>query len=574
LYFLGIFGLGPNPAAALLKGTELIAIGEEERFSRIKNAPGVLPIKSIIYCLNQANITLKQVSQISFAWDCPKYVNEQPVFFENIRKKFLFDDGGYNELYENRLFTIFHPQVIAENLKFGLAKEGEILDVKKIVFLNHHECHAASTYFASGFNKSLIFTIDGSGEEKCTVEWLGSAGKLSIINSHDLPNSLGGFYSTFTEFLGFKSDSEEGKLMGLAPYGEFDKELQNKLSKVLIFDEKLCEYSINPEYRFYSERSFNSKFTDLLVKKFGLPRTPISEISKYHQNLAYNVQWRLEHVVSKIIQKRLKEFKVGNVCLAGGVAMNCKMNGVISDLPEVKKLFVQPASSDNGTALGAALISSSMYNPNPAIKFRNAYWGREYSNVEVEAAIKEAKLKYKKNVDIFEETLQALMSGKIIAWFQGRSEIGARSLGNRSILANPLIQNMKDKLNLEVKHRESWRPFCPSFTEESFPKYFGHNKPSEFMIIAYNIKSEFIDKLPSAVHIDGSVRPQSVSRSSNPRFHKLLESFGKKSGHPVLINTSFNIQGEPIVETPRDALRCFGGTGIDMLVINDFIIKK
>ena len=233
MYFLGLFGLGPNPAAALLKGRELIAIGEEERFSRIKNAPGALPIKSIIYCLNQANINLKKVSQISFAWDCPKFVIEQPRFLESIRKKFLFDDGGYNKLYENRLFTMYHPKVITENLKFGLAKHGEFLDVKKLVFLNHHECHAASAYFASGFNKSLIFTIDGSGEEKCTVEWLGSEGKLSIINSYDLPNSLGGYYSTFTEFLGFKSDSEEGKLMGLAPYGKFNKELQNKLSELL-----------------------------------------------------------------------------------------------------------------------------------------------------------------------------------------------------------------------------------------------------------------------------------------------------------------------------------------------------
>lgn len=575
MYHLGIFGgNGPNPAAALLNDGKLVAFGEEERFCRIKNAPSQLPIKSILFCLKNADIDVDDLDAIGIAWDCPRYVNFQPKFLSEIRSKYSTIDHEFNILHERNLLTAFNPNMIKDTLRFNLAKAGQFINSDKIKFFDHHLCHAASSFFASVFNKALIFTLDGSGEENCSVEWVAEGQKFKKLRSHLLPHSLGGYYATFTEFLGFRSDSEEGKLMGLAPYGKYDKIIQDKLSKVLSYNEMDGSYKIDPTYRFYGKRTFNTKFTDKLVELLGPNRTQQCSITQAHKDLAFNVQWRLEQVVSSMVNYRIKKEGVSNVCFAGGVSMNCKLNGVISSLKEVSDIYVQPASSDNGTALGAACLAAQEDSLEISNIMPHTYWGSDFNDREIEIAINEAKLEYYKSPNMFKEIAEELIKGRIIGWMQGRSEIGARALGGRSILANPLIKNMREKLNLEVKHREYWRPFCPSMTQESFEKYFGHNKPSDNMIIAYYIKKQYSDLLQAAVHVDGSVRPQTVRSSTNPKFYNLLYEFGQLSGHPILINTSFNIQGEPIVETPRDSLRCFGGTGIDILVIGDYVIRK
>lgn len=575
MYHLGIFGgNGPNPAAAILAKGKLIAFAEEERFCRIKNAPSQLPIRSILFCLKKAKIRAADLAGIGVAWNCPNYIDHQPELLNEIRMQYADGPDEYNILHEKKLLTAFHPTMVSESLRFGLAKANEMINPEKIKFLDHHLCHAASTFYASEFDKALVFTVDGSGEENCTVEWLAEGQNIKKIRSHDLPHTLGGYYGTFTEFLGFRSDSEEGKLMGLAPYGHYDQDIQDKLSLVLDYDASNGSYKIDPKYRFYGKRSFNSKFTDALVDLLGPHRTQSQPLNQAHMDLAFNVQWRLEQVVSSMVKFRIKKEGISNICLAGGVSMNCKLNGVLANLDEVSNIYVQPASSDNGTALGAACLLASddgfeIFNVMP-----HAYWGPEYQDTEIEQALAEAKLNYSRSENVEAEIAKELEKGRIIGWMQGRSEIGARALGGRSILANPLIADMRDKLNLEVKHREHWRPFCPSMTPKAFEKYFGHNQTADHMIIAYYIKEEFIDLLPAAVHVDGSVRPQTVQQTTNPKYYKLLEEFGKITGHPVLINTSFNIQGEPIVETPRDALRCFGGTGIDILVIGNYVIRK
>lgn len=574
-FFLGIFGgHGPNPSAALICNNKLIAFAEEERFNRIKNAPSYLPIKSILFCLSKAKITAKDLDSISVAWDCESYIKNQPLFLKKIKDNYNWDDNLYNDLHERKLLTAFHPEVLKQNLKFSLAKNDHFIDIKKISFLNHHLCHAASTYYASDFDKALIFTIDGSGEEDCTVIWKAENGLIKEIEKFKLPHTLGGYYGTFTEFLGFKANSEEGKLMGLAPYGKFDENIQKKLDGFVAYDEKKSSYTVDPTYRFYNQRSYNSVFTDKLVKIFGPPRIPHKKITTFHKDLAFNVQWRLEKIVSGLILKYIKKNRIYDICLAGGVAMNCKMNGVISAMPEVKNIYVQPASSDNGTALGAACVSAVKKNFKLNKIMPHAYWGPEYSDIEIKKAIIESKLKYSKPKNLLEYTSSKLYEGKIVGWFNGRSEIGARSLGGRSILANPMFKDMQKKINLEVKHREHWRPFAPALIKEKFELYFGYSKPADYMIIAHYIKKEFYKVFPSTVHIDGSVRPQTVRKDTNGKFYKLLKLFGKLSGHPLLINTSFNIQGEPIVETPQDALRCFGGTGIDILVIGNYILEK
>jgi len=262
------------------------------------------------------------------------------------------------------------------------------------------------------------------------------------------------------------------------------------------------------------------------------------------------------------------------LCLAGGVAMNCCMNGKLSLLDDVREIFVQPASADNGIALGAAWVLAQRSGATGFERMRHAYWGPAYAAPEVEAAIRESKLSYTRSASVVEEIAEDLAAGRIVGWLQGRMEVGARALGNRSILASPLFPDMKDKLNREVKHRENWRPFCPSLPVDDYRTYFDHGADSDYMILAYPVREEFRDRVPSIVHVDGTARPQTVYREHNPRFYDLLKAFGRRTGHPVLINTSFNVQGEPIVCSPRDALRCFGGTGLDVLVLDDFVLRK
>tara|TARA_Y100000748_G_scaffold304228_1_gene312930 strand:- start:3013 stop:4749 length:1737 start_codon:yes stop_codon:yes gene_type:complete len=574
-YFLGIFGGGgPNPSAALINNCKLIAFAEEERFSRVKNAPGALPIASILYCINEAGISIDEVEEVGIGWDCERYNEEMPSFFAQIADKYSDFDNSYNLLHENILLTSYHPHRIKENLKFGLAKYNQFINLNKIVFHHHHLCHAASTYYASTFDEASILTIDGSGEEYTTIQWEARGMMISPLKEHKLPNSVGGYYATFTEYLGFRADSEEGKLMGLAPYGRYSDKIQGKLSEFLSFDIKTGNYRIDPTFRFFGKREYNSKFTDKLVETFGPPRFKGHSITQRHKDIAYNVQWRLEKLASSLARHTIELTGIRNLCIAGGVGMNCKMNGALASLPEVNEIHVQPASSDNGVALGAALLSSINHGKRPKNIMPHVYFGPSFNDHEIELALKEAKVSYKKPKNLCKTIAKNIFEGKIVGWFQGRSEVGARALGARSILANPLMVNMREKLNAEVKHREPWRPFCPSLTAEAYPIYFGDAKLSEHMILAFPVVEKYRDLIPAAVHVDGTARPQAVNKNINPIFHKLLAEFGDLSGHPLLINTSFNIQGEPIVNAPRDALRCFGGTGIDVLAIGSFVVEK
>jgi carbamoyltransferase len=389
-----------------------------------------------------------------------------------------------------------------------------------------------------------------------------------------LPDTLGGYYATFTEYLGFKPDEEEGKLMGLAPYGRHDEEMQRKLGEVLRFDPASGDFSVDPRFRFFGPRSQGQRFTDRLVASFGPPRLRHEPIDDRHRDIAYNVQWRLEQVAVALARQTIAATGIGNLCLSGGVAMNCKMNGLIACLPEVERIFVQPASGDGGVALGAAYLSAAAAGVKRFSRFEHAYWGSSYTDEQIESALMEAKIEYRRSADIVAEAAAHLARGRIVGWFQGAAEVGARALGNRSILANPLVPEMRDRLNREVKHREGWRPFCPSVSEEQYARYFPGVPESDFMILAFPVAKEYRAAIPGAVHVDGTARPQRVTRRANARFHALLQAFGRASGHEILINTSFNIQGEPIVNSPRDAVRCFGGTGIDVLAIGDFIAVK
>lgn len=572
-YYLGIFGgVGTNPSAALLKGKKIIAFAEEERFIRIKNAPLALPINSIYFCLKKAGIKINEIKKISFGWDCPHQFKKVPLFLEKLYNKYPQLKNRYNLNLEQRVKLGYDPDKIFNELKWSFANKNQIFN-KKIFFYKHHISHAASTFFASGFKQSSILVLDGMGEEFTGGFYLGNKNKIICIKKFYLPNTLGGFYSTFTEFFGFKSNSEEGKLMALASYGKYSDKIQKKLKKFLNYDELSGDFKLDPVLRFGGKRSKSSRFSDKFVTFFGKPLKKKSKIPQTYKNLAFNVQWLLERIVSLLVKNLIKKTNIKNLCLAGGIHMNCKLNGVLATLPEVDKIFVQPASSDNGVALGAAMLSAKNEKGNFS-RMSHCYYGESFSKKSVLKYLKESKVKFKECKNIEKEVAKKIADGKIVGWFQGKSEVGARALGNRSILASPLKNDMKYKLNKEVKHRENWRPFCPSVIDYKYKEYFGDIPKSDFMILAFKIKEKYRSIFPSAVHIDGTARPQIVRKKTNKKFFNLIKEFEKITGHGILINTSFNIQGEPIVNKPSEAIRCFFGTGIDYLAIDNYLITK
>lgn len=573
MVILGIFGPGPNPSAALLINGEIIAWAEEERFNRIKTAPNSLPIKSAQWCLNYASINLDDVDKIAYGWDSPNYITDTKAFFLAQKKKFS-DNSSYNNLQEELLINLYHPDRIKHQLQLALGPFSSSRTIPKVEFFKHHECHVASAFFSSGFSEGNILSIDGSGEEVSTLLCYASNNKIEVIKSFKLPNTLGGFYATFTEFLGFRAYHDEGKVMGLASYGNYQEDLQQKLDKFISFDSETGEFEVNPRLRYIGDHSYGSRFTDEFVEIFGKPREDESALESRYADLAFALQYRLENIVSTLAKWLNKQTGSRNFCLAGGVAMNCVLNGRLAGKEFVDNIYIQPAASDNGVSLGAAQLLNMREGLEKNQKMDHAYWGPEFTEVEIMKALAESKLSYKKSKNICKEVAQKIKDGKIIGWFQGRMEVGARALGNRSILANPLISDMKDKINLEVKHRENWRPFCPSMKEEAYYKYIDASADSPYMIMAFPVHEKFRSIIPGVVHVDGTARPQAVNKKYNPRFWGLLDEFEKLTGHPVLINSSFNIQGEPVVCSPRDALRTFGGTGLDILVMGDYILEK
>ena len=519
-YYLGIFGgVGTNPSAALLKGKKIIAFAEEERFTRIKNAPLALPINSIHFCLKEADISIDKVKKISFGWDCPHQFKKVPIFLNKLYNKFPALKNNYNLNLEKRVKLGYDPDKIFNELKWTFAKKNQKLN-KKIFFYKHHLSHAASTFYASGFSESSILILDGMGEEFTGGFYVGKKNKISCIKKFYLPNTLGGFYSTFTEFFGFKSNSEEGKLMALASFGKYSEKIQKKLSKFLKYNILNGEFELNPVLRFGGKRSKSPRFSDEFIKIFGSPLNKEKNISKSYKNLAFNVQWLLEKIVSLLVKDLIKKTNIPNICLAGGVHMNCKLNGVLANLPEVNKIYIQPASSDNGVSLGAAMLSARN-DKGKFTKMNHCYYGNNFSDSKIKSALKEAKIKFKKFNNIEKEVAKQLAKGKIIGWFQGRSEVGARALGNRSILANPLIKNMKNKLNIEVKHRENWRPFCPSINDYKYREYFGNVPESDFMILAFKVRNKYRYTFPSAVHVDGTARPQIVKKKNKQKIFQI-----------------------------------------------------
>ncbi len=571
MYILGVHMLGPNTGACILKDDKLIAMAEEERFCRVKTATDFMPVRTIKYCLNTAGITLRNVDCIVTGWDLSLY----PEKYKNIAisryPKMMRRDIILTEIMSMKC----EYEKVRDELKFALRAVGIFDPIPPLKYVPHHLSHAAATYYTSSFNDSLILTVDGSGEYQSTVLWRAEGSQIEKIQEWLLPHSLGWFYAAITEFLGFRANSGEGKVMGLAPYGQEDLELRDKLRKIVSITPD--GYEIDATYIYFGNHGHRARFTDKLISLLGDPHNPEKiEYSEKHKNLAYEAQRLLEEVVIHIVKTGFKKVKSRNLCVSGGVAMNCKLNGVLGALEEVDNIYVFPVANDAGTALGAALY---YYYKNHGErlsinKVTHAYWGPEYTNDEIDRILKNLKLNAEYCDLIEKRTAEELWKGKFVGWFQGRMEIGARALGNRSILANPTIEGVKDRINAEVKHREPFRPFAPTIIDEEKEKYTKSSRPEPFMIQAFVATDKLKREAPAVVHIDNTVRPQFLREETNPRYYRLIREFEKLSGVPVLLNTSFNIGEEPIVCSPEDAIRCFFGTGLDVLVLGNYFIKK
>jgi carbamoyltransferase len=574
LKILGLLGFGYNPAAALVIDGKLAGFVEEERMINFKGAHFMFPGMAARWCLEKEKLTLEDIDYIAWGWDNPAYKIKMPLFFLKQFFKYGFlekSDGAVQEVLSSQLID-YSPGVVKIKIREGLRRVGLKGKIPRIEFIEHHETHVASSYLLSGFDEAAIIVIDGSGEQICTSIWHAKDGKYKLVKTIDIPHSLGWFYAGMTDYLGFIPYRDEGKVMGLAPYGRRVPEWEEKIAKVIKMTSD-C-YEIDPSYFLLGTHDAGKHFSDKLVKLFGPPRYYGEPLNDRIKDISFIVQDTLEKAVLNLVRTATNNGNIRNVCIAGGVGLNCKMNGVIRQSPYVDKVFAQPASGDAGSALGAAIALSHRSGEWKRFRLKNVYYGPSYTDDEIQKELDIAGVKYSKPDNIAKKIAVAISEGKIVAHFDGAMEFGARALGHRSILANPCDPEMKDKVNLRVKFREFWRPFCPSLLTEYKDDYLEDADDAEFMIIAYQAKKGINDLLPSVVHVDNSVRPQTVERDVNPRYWEMLNELKSLTGHPVVMNTSFNLRGQPMIAHPRDAIACFFTNGLDVLVLNNYWIEK
>jgi len=575
LNIIGINGLGVLPSACLLQDGKIIAFAEEERFTRYKGSFGAMPSKAMKFCMDFAGLKLKDIDCIAFGWDCNMYKFYMPAFlaYKYLSRSPKFQSASNISSFASEMIK-YHPGNVKAKIFEMIRSAGLEGEIPSVHFVSHHLSHAASTYYLSGFDRSYILIIDGSGEDTCTSIYKGEGMDIKLVSKIRIPDSLGWFYQSFTEFLGFTPNNHEGKLMGLAAYGKENKDISAKLDKILKSKPK-GRYRYEAKYSFLGKHVQGKVFSEALCELFGKPRNTKDEISNDHKDLAYAVQKKLEDTVLEIVKwiSEREDFN-GNLCMAGGVALNCKMNGVIADLPEIKNFYVPSCPSDAGTAKGAALILAKQSGHNPVQKIEHAYWGSEYSDEEIEEFLIKSRLNYAKPDNLESEVAKLLTENHVVGWFQGRMESGSRALGARSILASPLKKDMKDIINLKVKNREKWRPFAASILWEEREKFVYADVDSPFMATAFLVRPEIADKIASAVHIDNTSRPQFVKKEHNEKYWKVIKTFGDLTGIYAILNTSFNTNEEPIVENPMQAIKAFYGSGMDYLAIGAFLLKK
>ena len=589
---LGISAFYHDSAASLLINSEIIAAAQEERFSRKKHDSS-FPFNSIKYVLKERKLNLNDVDYVIFY--------EKPLLkFERLLKTYVFSAPNGIQSYMRSIplwlgEKIFQKKMIYHDLK---KIDKNFNGYNKIKFSEHHFSHAASAFYPSPFKEAIILTLDGVGEKATTTIAIGKENKIEIKKEIHFPHSLGLLYSAFTYYLGFKVNSGEYKVMGLAPYGV--PKFKEKILKNLVEVREDGSFFLNMKY--FNYQTGFTMISENFSKLFEKPvRKRDQMLTQFHMDLAASIQVVLEEIILKICENVKMEYGITNLCLAGGVALNCVANGKILKKGIFENVWIQPAAGDAGGSLGAALgywyqdlNMERVINKDDEMK--GSFLGPKFDNKEIQKVLDSLNANYHKKNDneLFDEVAINLKNNKTVGWFQGRMEFGPRALGGRSILGNPQSEKMQKELNLKIKFRESFRPFAPSIINEEVSNWFETKEKSPYMLLVANVKKNKqiemnseeknlfgIDKLnikrssvPAITHVDYSSRIQTVHKETNPRFYKLINAFKNLTGCPILVNTSFNIRGEPIVGNVEDAFKCFMGTNLDILVCENFILFK
>jgi len=562
--------LGHDASAAIVQDGYLIACAAEERFVRAKHSLNLagntlLPRRAVDYCLNTAGISIDEVDVVAHYCSF-----QQPTITKRLHllRPFLSldDTAKVEDSYQHIFKAMMEPQVVLDQFERMAGAQP-----KAFAHVCHHEAHAASAFFPSGFDQALILTIDGAGELESSLLAVGEGKTITEIQRTLLPTSLGSLYLIITVFLGFRSLGDEYKVMGLAAYGN-PRRFRDFFRSLVILEN---------DGRYATPCLARKGFRELLTEQLGPPRRADEPIQEIHADIAAALQEALEEAVLHTLKHARAETGIQRLCLAGGVALNCQLNGAIARSKLFREIFVQPASSDEGCSVGAALYAYFNHReplPNLKTVWEHPYLGPEFDSEEIRQALGKHvdRLHWTQQENITVTVAEELTRGKVVGWYQGRMEFGPRALGNRSILADPRSPDMKDRINAKVKHREAFRPFAPAVLEEEATAYFDllglPNSP--FMLFAIPVRETQRNRIPATTHIDGTARVQTVSKKTNPLFWELIANFKKLTGVPVILNTSFNVRNEPIVCTPTDAIRCFLSTEIDCLAMGSFFVKK
>ena len=574
MIILGINAFHADSSACILIDGKLIAAAEEERFKRIKHWAG-FPIESILFCLNEANITLDQVDYICIGRD--PYAKIFNKLFFLLKSIFNIKSLLFNRLSNTKsLFNFKYHLLNISNLNINALES-------KIKYIEHHRSHLASTFFASPFNESAILSIDGSGDFTTTMLAVGKGNKIKVLKSINFPVSIGLLYTSFTQYLGFYNYGDEYKIMGLAPYGQpiYVKEIM----KIIVLKENGL---FNWDKSFFSSPNdikldydnniptVSILYTKKLIELLGPDRKPHQELEQRHKDIAASIQKVTENIVLHILTNIQKQTGMTNICIAGGVAQNSVLNGKIINNTLFKDIYIPSAGHDAGICMGAALY---MYNHKlnfPRIEpIYSAYTGSHFTNEQIETILIKRGIKFEKLEDnlLFERIVDQLVEPGVVGWFSGSAEFGPRALGARSILADPRNAKAKDLLNEKIKRRESFRPFAPSILIEYVEDFFENVDKVPFMEKVFPIKKSKYNVIPAVTHVDGTGRLQTVSKEFNSRYYSLIEAFRKRTQIPILLNTSFN-ENEPIVDNPDQAIDCFLRTNMDMLVLENYLITR
>jgi carbamoyltransferase len=593
VYILGINAYHGDASAAIVRDGELLAAVEEERFNRCKHCAG-LPVEAIKYCLTTAGISLEQVDHIGISRDPSAHLHKKILYAatraaKSLRRRDQPDAGA--EKAERNIFGAIGERIansmkvrdLGEDLARRLGvKRGRLK--AKFHQVEHHRAHLASSFYVSPFERAALLSIDGFGDFISTMWGAGQDNSIEVLGQIEYPHSTGILYTATTQFLGFPHYGDEGKVMGLAPYGV--PRYMDEFRDIIRTDEG-GRFRLNLDYFRHHTEGVEMNwdegspvvgriFSDEYVKRFGAARVEGQPLTEREHDIAASLQQRLEEVSFHLLTHLHEKTGLTDLGLSGGVALNSVMNGKILSHTPFKRIFVQPAAGDNGTAIGVCyLIHHGMLDRPRSFVMENAYTGPEFSDGEIRAELERSGLAYESYAEreVTRRAAEDIAGGSVVGWFQGRMEFGPRALGNRSIVADPRRADMKAILNERIKKREPFRPFAPSILEERVGDYFEQTHPAPTMLMVYQVREEKRAVIPAVVHVDGSGRLQTVSRGGNPRYHRLISDFCELTGVPVLLNTSFN-ENEPIVCTPRHALDCFLKTRMDVLYMGNHAVRR